>query len=235
MSHSSHWLSGGLWLAATLALYALAKGTHQRFRTWWTSPMLLAPLILLLLAAGLNVGYVDYIRGPRWLVELLAPATVAVAVPIYQRRALIRRHWFLLTVGVVVGSLTSMLSSWFLAGWLGLDGQLRLSLLPRSISTPFAMVMSSDLGGVPAMTAVFVIITGVMGAALGELLLCRLPLRSKLARGALMGMGAHGVGTARALQIDAEMGAVAGLVMVFVGLLNVLAAPVVVHFLGRIR
>ena len=104
-------------------------------------------------------------------------------------------------------------------------------MLPRSMSTPFAMAVSRDLGGSPELTAVFVVITGVLGAALGEALLLRLPLRSGLARGALMGMGAHGVGTARAYQIGPEEGAIAGLVMVFTGVLNVLAAPLVAQLL----
>jgi putative effector of murein hydrolase len=197
--------------------------------------MVLAPAILLALAAGLNVGYGDYIRGPRWLVELLAPATVAFAVPIYRRRALVIRHWLLLAVGITVGSLTSILSSWFLSGWLGLDRALRLSLVPHSISTPFAMILSGDIGGVPALTAVFVIVTGVLGASVGEVLLNVVPLRSKVARGALFGMGAHGVGTAKALQIDSEIGSVAGLVMVFVGLANVLAAPLIAPLLAHLR
>lgn len=235
MSANDSWITAGLWLGATVALYALAKRVHRRFKGWWTSPMVLAPAILLALAAGLNVGYGDYIRGPRWLVELLAPATVAFAVPIYRRRALVIRHWLLLAVGITVGSLTSILSSWFLSGWLGLDRALRLSLVPHSISTPFAMILSGDIGGVPALTAVFVIVTGVLGASVGEVLLNVVPLRSKVARGALFGMGAHGVGTAKALQIDSEIGSVAGLVMVFVGLANVLAAPLIAPLLAHLR
>jgi putative effector of murein hydrolase len=132
---------------------------------------------------------------------------------------------------MAAGSVTAIVSSWALAMALGLDGALRLSLLPRSISTPFAMEVSSRIGGAPDLTAVFVIITGVAGAAIGDVLLARLPLRSKLARGALFGAGAHGAGTARAYQIGQEEGAIAGLVMVLVGLMNVLAAPVVAQLL----
>lgn len=93
----------------------------------------------------------------------------------------------MLLAGVLAGSATSMLSAWAMASLLQLPGDVRLSLLPRSMSTPFAMVVSRDIGGLPDLTAVFVIITGVFGAALGEIMLARLPIRSTLARGALLG------------------------------------------------
>jgi len=113
---------------------------------------------------------------------------------------------------------------------LGIDGALRLSLLPRSISTPFAMEVSGEIGGIPDLTAVFVVLTGLFGAAVGDVVLARLPLRSRIAKGASFGIGAHGAGTARAHQLGREEGAIAGLVMVLVGLLNVALAPVVVQF-----
>ena len=226
------WLFGLVWSLATIALYGLAKLGHRHFRRWWTSPVLLAPVVLLGITAVLHVRYADYLRGTHWLVALLAPATVAFAVPIYRKRRLILRNWPILAIGILVGSLTSIISSWLLANWLGLDDQLRLSLLPRSITTPFAMRVSSGIGGVPALTAVFVLLTGVLGASLGEILLNVLPLRSPLARGALFGMGAHAVGTAKALQIDSEVGSVSGLVMIFVGLTNVLAAPLIARALS---
>lgn len=228
----SDWVVQALvWSLLTIALYVLGKRLHRRMPRWWSSPLLVAPLLLILAAVACHVTYHDYLRGTHWLVTLLAPATVSFAVPIYEQRALICRHWLLLAIGVLVGSATAMVSSWALSSLLGLDGILRLSLVPRSLSTPFAMVVSGDIGGVPALTAVFVVITGVVGVAIGEGLLTYLPLRSALARGALLGMGAHGAGTAKAHQIDGEVGAVAGLVMVLVGLVNVLAAPLLVHVL----
>ncbi|TMV35940.1 LrgB family protein, partial [Thioclava sp. BHET1] len=129
-----------------------------------------------------------------------------------------------LAVGSLAGTLTAVGTSWLLATLFGLDGAMRLSLLPRSISTPFAMQVSSDIGGLPNLTAVFVVITGVFGAAVGDGLMKWLPLRSPLARGALLGVGAHGAGTAKANEIGSEEGSVAGLLMVLVGLLNVAVA-----------
>jgi predicted murein hydrolase (TIGR00659 family) len=222
------------WSVATIASYLLARRIHRRWPKWWLSPLAIAPALLILAALSLQTSYAQYLRGTGWLITLLGPATVAFAVPLYERRQLIRQYWPVLSLGVFVGSTVAMVSSWLLAGLMRLDGAVRLSLLPRSMSTPFAMAVSRDLGGSPEMTAVFVVVTGVLGVALGEALLARLSLRSGLARGALMGMGAHGVGTARAQQIGQEEGAIAGLVMVFTGVLNVLAAPLIAALLRQL-
>jgi predicted murein hydrolase (TIGR00659 family) len=224
-------IQAALWSLATILLYLLAKRVHRRWPRWWLMPLAVAPALLMIAALALNVSYRDYIRGTHWLVALLGPATVAFAVPIYEQRALIRRRWPLLLAGMVAGSLTAVATSWALAYVLGIDGELRLSLLPRSMSTPFAMEVSGEIGGIPDLTAVFVVLTGIIGAAVGDVVLARLPLRSTLAKGALFGVGAHGAGTARAHQIGREEGAVAGLVMVLVGLMNVALAPLIIQFM----
>ncbi|GFE61962.1 LrgB family protein [Geobacter sp. AOG2] len=231
MPQSEMILQAAFWSALTIALYVGGKELYRRFPRWWTSPLLVAPLVLILAALALHETYGEYIRGTHWLVALLAPVTVSFAVPIYEQRSLIRRHWPLLVLGMLAGSAASIASSWALSNLLGLDDATRLSLLPRSLSTPFAMTVSGDIGGIPALTAVFVVITGLLGAVMGEGLINFLPLRSSVARGALLGMGAHGAGTAKAYQIDGEIGTIAGLVMVLVGMLNVLAAPLLVHVL----
>lgn len=218
-------LQAFFWSAATILFYLAAKALYRRWPVAVLAPLVVTPLALIVLALTLHATYSDYIGATHWLVALLGPATVAFAVPIYEERRLILRYWPVLGFGVVVGSATAMVTAWALASLLSIDGALRLSLLPRSVSTPFAMAISGDIGGVPDLTAIFVVITGICGATLGSVLLRVLPIRSPLARGALFGMGAHGAGVARAHQIGREEGSVAGLVMVLVGLVNVLAAP----------
>jgi len=219
------------WSLATIGFYILARKLHRRWQHGWLTPLLVTPVILIGLALMLHESYGAYIRGTGWLVTLLGPTMVAFAVPIYEQRKFIYRHWPVLAVGAVAGSVTAMVTGWCLATFLGLDGALRLSLLPRSISTPFAMEVSGDIGGIPDLTAVFVVVTGVLGAVLGEIMLARMPVSSTLARGAALGMGAHGAGTAKAHEIGTEEGSVAGLIMVLVGLLNVLIAPVIAYCL----
>jgi putative effector of murein hydrolase len=224
-------LAALFWSAVTIGAYALARLAHRRWRVWCTSPLLTTPLLVGAAALSLHTGYADYIRGTHWLVLMMGPATVAFAIPIYEQRALIRSHWPVLAVGVMVGSALSMSTAFLLADLMGLSQQLQLSLMPRSTSTPFAVAIAQDIGGAPDLAAVFVIATGICGAALGEVVMKAMPLRSSLARGALLGMGAHGAGVAKAHQIGGEEGSVAGLVMVLAGLFNVLMAPAVAALL----
>ena len=219
------------WSSVTIALYGVAKWLYRRWQRAWLTPLGIAPALVALVILGLRDSYQDYMHGAGWLLALLGPVTVAFGVPIYEQRQLIRRHWPVLLAGMVAGTVASIGSSWGLATVMGLHGVLRLSLLPRSISTPFAMAVSGDIGGMPDLTSVFVAITGIAGAVLGDLLLARLPIVSAMARGALLGVGAHGAGTARAHQIGETEGAVAGLVMVLVGVANVIAAPMVAQLL----
>lgn len=214
------------WGAATLVIYSGARARHRRRPRWWTSPMLATWVLCGVLIVGLHSTYQEYLSGTRWLVSLLGPATVAFAIPIHRHRLLIRRHWAILSVGVVAGSLLAVASSWVLASLLDLPAELRASLLPRSITTPLAMTTSQQLGGLPGLTASFTAITGLFGAAVGDLLLVCLPLRSAFARGALFGMGAHGAGVAKAREIGEEEGAVAGLIMVLAGLFTVIGVAV---------
>jgi len=220
-------LPGLFWLVATVGCYALARLINARFQAWWSSPLLLACVLSLALVVGLHAKYDDYMRGGHWLLLLLGPATEAFALPIYEQRALIRRAWPTLLVGVTCGCLLALGGGWLLSGWLGLPHALRLSLLPRSFTTPFAMAFAQNVGGPPELTAVCVIATGVLGATFGSLLLHVLPLRTAFARGAMLGMGAHGTGVAKAREIGAEEEAVAGLVMVLAGLACALVGSVI--------
>lgn len=216
------------WLAFTLAAYLGSRWLYRRTGRYLLSPLILVPALLLAVAVPLHTAYAEYARNTHWLMGVLGPVTVAFAVPIWQQRALLARHWPALLVGMLAGSVASIGSSWALARGLALDPSVSLSLLPRSITTPFAMPVAQDLGGVPELTAVFVMFTGVLGAVFGGILLRWLPLRTALARGALFGVGAHGAGVSRAREVGHEEGSVAGLVMVLTGLLNLFAAPLLV-------
>lgn len=211
-----------VWAMATLLVYGLARLLNERLRRWWTSPLLLTWLGCGALLLAFHVSYAEYLKGTHWMVALLGPATVSFAIPIHRNRDLIRKHWPILGVGVFSGCVVAVASAWFMASFLDLPPQLRASLLPRSITTPLAMSSSAQLGGVPELTAAFTAITGLFGAAVGDLLLAFLPLRTSFARGALFGMGAHGAGVAKARELGPEEGAIAGLIMVLAGLVTVL-------------
>ena len=219
------------WLALTLLAYLGSRWLYRRSGRYLLSPLILVPVVLLAVAVPLHTGYAEYARNTHWLMSVLGPVTVAFAVPIWQQRRLLARHWPALLLGMLAGSVASIATSFGLAKALALDSSVTMSLVPRSITTPFAMPLAQDLGGVPELTAVFVMFTGVFGAMLGGILLKWLPLRSALARGALFGVGAYGAGVSRAHEVGGEEGSVAGLVMVLTGLLNLFAAPLLSHWL----
>jgi predicted murein hydrolase (TIGR00659 family) len=231
MRHASLWVEPLVqlvfWSALTVGCYVAAKHLHARRRRWWTMPVIPTSVAVGAVLWMLHVPYQAYSEATGWLPALLGPATVAFAVPIYQHRAMIRRQWRVLLVSMLAGSFTAIATSWGLASMLGVDGEMRLSLLPRSISTPFAVSVSTGIGGIPGLPAVFVVATGLVGALLGDLLLLHVPLRLAWSRGTLLGMGAHGAGTAKAYEVGQEEGAIAGLTMVLVELLNVALAPLV--------
>ena len=219
------------WLAFTLLAYLFSRWIYRRTGRYLLSPLILVPALLLALAIPLHTAYAEYSSNTHWLMLVLGPVTVAFAVPIWQQRRLLVRHWSALLLGMLAGSAASIATSFGLARALALDTSVTMSLVPRSITTPFAMPLAQNLGGVPELTAVFVMFTGVFGAMLGGVLLKWLPLRSALARGALFGVGAHGAGVSRAQEVGGEEGSVAGLVMVLTGLLNLFAAPLLASLL----
>ena len=211
--------------ALTVALYFASKALYARFRSPWLTPLVAVPAVLVAIVVLAHIPYPVYFWDTRWLMWLLGPATVAFAVPIYEYRALLKRHWLSLTVGVTVGIVVAVGGSLMLAKLLHLSPELQRSLMTRSVSTPFALAVSDRIHAPRDLTALFVIATGVCGMLFGELVLGLVPLRTRLARGALFGAAAHGVGTAKARELGSEEGVVASLTMMIAGVVMVLLAP----------
>lgn len=209
----------------TVALYFASKSLYARFRSAWLTPLVAVPVVLAAFVLLLHIPYPVYFQDTRWLMWLLGPATVAFAVPIYEYRDLLKRHWISLTVGVTVGIIVAVGGSLALAKLLHLSPDLQRSLMTRSISTPFALAVCDKIHAPRDLTALFVIATGVCGMLFGELVLGLVPLRTRLARGALFGAAAHGVGTAKARELGREEGVVASLTMMIAGVVMVLLAP----------
>lgn len=209
----------------TVALYFASKYLYARFRSPWLTPLVAVPVVLAVIVLVAHIPYPVYFRDTRWLMWLLGPATVAFAVPIYEYRDLLKRHWISLTVGVTVGIVVAVGGSLVLAKLLHLSPELQRSLMTRSVSTPFALAVSDRVGAPKDLTALFVIATGVCGMLFGEIVLALVPLRTRLARGALFGAAAHGVGTAKARELGSEEGVVASLTMMIAGVVMVLLAP----------
>ena len=217
---------GLLSLVVTVACYWVNKRVYRQYKNVLLMPIIATPVALIVLAALTQVSFPQYYAQTHWLVWLLGPTTVAFALPLYEHRKLLQKHWMSISTGVLAATVVSIGTSLLFAHWFGLSEDLEKGLVVRSITTPFAIEAEKVLGGPTDLAALFVLLTGVSAMLLGQTVLRFMPnIRSKLATGASWGGAAHGSGVARARQAGEVQAVMASLVMMIAGALNVLAAP----------
>ncbi|KEA54330.1 MULTISPECIES: LrgB family protein [Mangrovibacter] len=216
-----------LCLVATVVLYMANKRLYRKWHKLPLMPLVMTPVLLVAILVAGHISYQRYMLETHWLLWLLGPATMAFAVPVYENRALIKRHWMSLSAGVITATLVAVTSSVWLARLFTLPDEVQRSLAVRSVTTPFALAAAKPLGGQPDLVALFVVITGVFGMAIGDVLFLRLAIREGMAKGAGFGAASHGAGTARSYELGPQEGMVSSLVMMLAGIIMVLAAPVV--------
>ena len=214
-------------LLVTLGLYFSNKRLYRRFHKLPLMPLVFTPILLVILLIFGHISYQCYMGEAHWLLWLLGPATIAFAVPVYDNLAIIKRHWMSLTAGVTTASVVAVTSSVWLARLFTLPDEIQRSLAVRSVTTPFALAAAKPLGGQPDLVALFVVVTGVFGMAVGDVLFLRLSIREGMAKGAGFGAASHGAGTARSYELGPQEGVIASLVMMLSGVVMVLAAPMV--------
>ncbi|MCO7176611.1 LrgB family protein [Sporolactobacillus kofuensis] len=210
----------------TVLVYYLSKMLYKKVQRAFLSPLLVAPCILSLMLVGFHIDYSDYDSGGRWLSNLLQPAVVGFAIPLYKYHQVMKKYAKIIAISMTAGVTIALISSGIFSHVVHLENNYLLSLLPRSITTPIAMAVSVDIGGMPTMTAIFVIVTGISGLILGPMVIRYLHIKEKLARGLLLGMGAHGAGTSKALEFGSEEGAAASLAMVLAAIFTLIFAPI---------
>jgi predicted murein hydrolase (TIGR00659 family) len=215
-----------LWLTATLLAYMAAFSLYRRggFHPL-LNPVPIAVALLVALLVATDTGFDAYFAGAQFVHFLLGPATVALAIPLYDQRVRVRRMWLPLASGLAAGVLTAVVSASALAWLLGASRETVLSLAPKSVTTPVAMAVAERIGGLPSLTATLVIATGILGAMIGGPLFDRLRIVDPAARGFALGVVSHGIGTARAFQSGEDSGAFAGLGMALAALATSLAVP----------
>ena len=215
-----------LGLTLTLCAYLFAQWVYARCGfSPLANPVAIAIALISLVLTASGMSYQRYFAGAQFVHFLLGPATVALAVPLARQVPRLRRSLFPLACALLCGCVTAIVSAVGVAVLLGASPELAASIGPKSATTPIAMAISEHLGGVPALTASLVIITGIVGAITGPFLLQALRVTSQAARGLALGVASHGIGTARAFQVGPEMGAYAGLGMGMNGVLTALLAP----------
>ncbi|GAA0479317.1 MULTISPECIES: LrgB family protein [Tatumella] len=223
-----------LCFVVTILVYYLNKRLYRRWRILILMPLVMTPMVLVALLLVTHISWNDYIAQSHWLLWLLGPATLAFAVPVYENVYIIKRHWMSLSAGVVTATLVAVCSSVWLARLFTLPEEIQRSLAVRSITTPFALAAARQEGGQPDLVALFVVLTGVFGMAIGDFMFLRLAIKQGLSKGAGLGAASHGAGTAKAYQLGPQEGVVSSLVMMLAGVVTVLAAPIIGHIMWAV-
>jgi predicted murein hydrolase (TIGR00659 family) len=223
-----------LGLTMTLFAYLIAQGIYARagFNPL-ANPVLIAVALVVAVLSVTHTPYQTYFQGAQFVHFLLGPATVALALPLYRQLPKLRRAAVPLAGGLIAGSLTAIISATVVAIMFGVPRVTVISLAPKSATTPIAMAIAERLGGLPSLTAVLVICTGVFGAVSARTILNVLRIEEPDVRGFALGVASHGIGTARAFQVSDEMGAFAGLGMGLNGLFTAFVVPVLLPMVLR--
>ena len=215
-------------LTLTLAAYQFGFWIYRKGKlNPLLNPVLIAVIVLVSVLLITKTDYATYFEGAQFVHFLLGPATVALALPLYRQIERVKKSAFAIAVSILAGSLTAAFSAVGIAWALGATRETLISLAPKSVTAPVAMGISEQLGGLPSLTAVLVILTGIVGAAFGPLLLNLIGVKDMAARGLAIGTASHGIGTARAFQVSELAGAFSGLAMG----LNALATAILLPLL----
>ena len=221
-----------LWLTVTLVAYLVGDTLFRKSgANPSVNPVAIAAVLLgcLLLATGTT--YDDYFEGAQFVHFLLGPAIVALAVPLFANVRRIRKAMVPVLFALISGSLTAIVTAVVIARYLGVSDEAVLSLYPKSVTTPIAMGISEKIGGLPSLTAGMVILTGIVGAVIVTPLMNLFGFDDWRARGFAVGVASHGIGTARAFQVNEVAGVFAAVAMALNGLVTALIIAILVHWL----
>ncbi|AEK73462.1 putative effector of murein hydrolase [Thermococcus sp. 4557] len=220
-----------LGITLTLVIFYLFSELHSRKRAFYTNPVLLSIITIAAVLKWFGIPYGSYMDSAVILKFILGPAVVSLAVPVYKGRETIKAYAREIALGVAVGGTVAILSAFYIAKLLGGSEEVLLSIAPKSVTTAIAIGISEKIGGIPALTAVLVILTGLLGNAFAPELLGLIKVRDRIARGLATGVSSHGLGTARIILDDELAGAVSGLAMALNGVFTSLLLPYLIEVL----
>ncbi|MCU5773197.1 CidB/LrgB family autolysis modulator [Erwiniaceae bacterium BAC15a-03b] len=221
-------------LPLTLLVFFAARRLAAKTKISLLNPLLVSIAVIVPILLLINMPYARYFAGSAILNQLLQPAVVALALPLYEQIHQIRARWKSIISVCFIGSITAMISGTAIALWLGATPEIAATLLPKSVTTPIAMAISASLQGIPAISAICVLLAGLLGAIFGHMILNLLRIRSKAARGLAIGNASHALGTARCAEINFQEGAFSSLALVICGIITSLLAPFIFPLLMRI-
>ena len=212
--------------AVSLVGYEVGLLLKRKFKMAIFNPLLIAILCVMAILTVGDISYVDYNQGAQYLSYLLTPATVCLAVPLYQQLNLLKKNLKAVAAGILSGVLTSILSVLGLSYLFGLSHDMYVTLLPKSITTAIGMGVSEELGGIVTITVAVIIITGVLGNIIADVVYRVFRIKEPVAKGLALGTASHAIGTAKAMEMGPVEGAMSSLAIAVAGLLTVIFASV---------
>lgn len=215
----------------TIGAYQLGCLMQKKWKLSVLNPLLTASVLIITVLLIFRIDYETYEEGGRYISVFLTPVTVCLALPLYRQVLILKKNAAAVICGVFSGCIAHGALLFAMAALFRLDRKLFFSLLPKSITTPIAVGISKEIGGIEQVTIVAVIVTGIIGAAIGPWFLKALRIREPVAQGLAMGSAAHAVGTSRAMEMGETQGAMSSLAIVVNGILTVLILPALVRFL----
>ncbi|RNF38730.1 LrgB family protein [Planococcus salinus] len=216
-----------LFAGLTIVIYLVANILYLKYRKTLLNPVLTATIAIVLILLFFNIPYNTYMAGGDWIAQLLGPAVVALAIPLYKQRDLMTANLLSIAAGIAVGVIVGMVSGVLFTKWLAFSEELVLTMLPKSLTTPVAMQVATGLGGIPSLAAVFVMTAGFAGIIFGPHFLKWLHIDSSIGRGIGLGTSAHGLGTAKAFEYGPEEASLSSLAMTLSAVIGSAIAPIV--------
>ena len=217
--------------AISLLAYEAALLLKKKFRLAILNPLLISVIAVIAINLILHVDYETYQASGQYLSYLLPPATVCLAVPLYEQLALLKENWKAVACGILSGVLASMGGVLVLSKIFGLSHEQYVTLLPKSITTAIGMGISEELGGIVTITVAVIIITGILGNVIADFIFKVFRIQEPVAKGLALGNSAHAIGTAKAMELGAVEGAMSSLAIAVAGLLTVITASVFAQFM----
>lgn len=208
----------------SLLFYEAGLLLKKKFKLAVFNPLLIAIICVMAVLLLFDIDYDTYNEGAKYISYLLTPATVCLAVPLYRQFQLLRENLAAVVIGIVSGVLASLFSVFVLSKLFGLSHEMYVSLLPKSITTAIGMGVSEELGGIVTITVAVIIITGILGNAIAEVVFRVFRIYDPIARGLGLGTSAHAIGTAKAMELGAVEGAMSSLAIAVAGLITVIFA-----------
>lgn len=218
----------------SIIAYEIGALIKKKLKLSIFNPLLIAIIILIIFLSIFNIKYENYNNGGQIISFFLAPATVALALPLYKKFSLFKRNAIPILAGILCGATSGIVSIILLSKLFNLSEELTKSLIPKSITTPIGMALSKQLGGIPSITVVAIIITGILGSIIGPPLYKILKINDKVAMGIAMGNASHAVGTAKAMEIGDVEGAMSSLTIAISGVITVILGPILWNLLSVI-